>query len=266
MAELFRAGDRPIGSWTAMSLLSPEPAAVHFASLVPATAEERISLLGAVSPFAAAIPPAEQSVARRILQVPRLELDAGPWAVPARDEWGKRATAMVLLRGVLVRELALGGRSAAELFGAGDVIDPWSRPSGALPFAIRWSALVPATIAVLDARFQVAAHRWPGLSAVLRAGRGARAERLAGRTALLQLPRVEQRVLALMWEWADRFGRVCPDGIVFSLPVTHELLGRLVAARRPTVSLALAGLAEAGSLRRREHGDWVLSPTSDGAF
>jgi hypothetical protein len=69
-----------------------------------------------------------------------------------------------------------------------------------------------------------------------------------------------------MWEWADRFGRVCPDGIVFSLPVTHELLGRLVAARRPTVSLALAGLAEAGSLRRREHGDWVLSPTSDGAF
>jgi hypothetical protein len=248
-----------------MSLLSPTPASPLELAVAEHVPAPRVSLLNAGS-FAAAIPPDEQNMARRILRLPRLDLDAGTWPVPLRDEWGGRATAMVVLRGTLVRELGLGGRSAAELFGRGDIIDPWSRPSGALPFAVAWSSIEPATVAVLDARFQMAARRWPGLSAVLRAGRAARAERLAGRTALLQLPRVEQRVLGLMWDWADRFGTVCRDGIVVSLPLTHEMLGRLVAARRPTISLALAGLAEAGSLRRRHDGTWLLDPTSDGAF
>jgi DNA-binding IclR family transcriptional regulator len=46
---------------------------------------------------------------------------------------------------------------------------------------------------------------------------------------------------------------------VVELPVTHAALGRLVGAKRPTVSLALKSLAEAG-LVRQCGSRWVLAP------
>ena len=51
---------------------------------------------------------------------------------------------------------------------------------------------------------------------------------------------------------ADRWGRVTPDGIVVDLALTHELIGHLVGGRRPTVTLALAELAESGRARPQE--------------
>jgi CRP-like cAMP-binding protein len=68
--------------------------------------------------------------------------------------------------------------------------------------------------------------------------------------AISQLPRVELRVLALLWQLADRWGRVTPLGVEIDLELTHEALGRLIGAQRPTVSLALADLAEAGAVTR----------------
>jgi CRP-like cAMP-binding protein len=47
------------------------------------------------------------------------------------------------------------------------------------------------------------------------------------------------------------------DGVHLNLPVTHETLGNLIAARRPSVSAALGGLAERGLVRRDGDG-WVL--------
>jgi Mn-dependent DtxR family transcriptional regulator len=48
-----------------------------------------------------------------------------------------------------------------------------------------------------------------------------------------------------------------PDGIVVPLRLTHETLGALVAARRPSVTSALGRLADAGLLRRGD-GVWLL--------
>jgi hypothetical protein len=42
------------------------------------------------------------------------------------------------------------------------------------------------------------------------------------------------------------------------LALTHRILGQLVGARRPTVSTALAELAERGELIRRPDGSWLL--------
>jgi hypothetical protein len=48
------------------------------------------------------------------------------------------------------------------------------------------------------------------------------------------------------------------DGARVAAPLTHALLGDLVAARRPSVSTALGRLTEAGVVRRV--GDaWILS-------
>ena len=49
-----------------------------------------------------------------------------------------------------------------------------------------------------------------------------------------------------------------PSGVVVPLSLTHELLGRLVGARRPTVSLALKALIDRGALVRRQDRSWLL--------
>jgi CRP-like cAMP-binding protein len=76
--------------------------------------------------------------------------------------------------------------------------------------------------------------------------------------AIAQHPRLEDRLLLLFWELADRFGHMHPDGVHLDLPLTHEVLSHLAAARRPSVSGALSRLADTGSLRRAGRG-WVLA-------
>jgi hypothetical protein len=93
-------------------------------------------------------------------------------------------------------------------------------------------------------------------AAMLRASR--RAERLAVHQAISQLPRVEQRVLTVLWYLAERWGRVTADGVVVALPLSHGALGRIVGARRPTVSLAVKELVSQDLLARRADGAWLL--------
>jgi CRP/FNR family cyclic AMP-dependent transcriptional regulator len=82
------------------------------------------------------------------------------------------------------------------------------------------------------------------------------------RAAIVGLPRVEERVLALFWQLADRWGVVRPEGVVVQLPLTHALIGQLVGAQRPTVSLALQSLADDGLLLRGDIGAWTLDHES----
>lgn len=70
-------------------------------------------------------------------------------------------------------------------------------------------------------------------------------------------PVPEVRLHVLMWHLAERMGRVRPDGVHLALPITHETLGHLVAARRPSVSAALGQLSQRG-LRDRNGDGWVL--------
>ena len=94
------------------------------------------------------------------------------------------------------------------------------------------------------------------------AGAAARLRRQALHRAVSQLPRVDERLLAMLWLLAERWGRVGPDGVVVELALTHELLGRLIGARRPTVTMAVGQLIEAGHVRRRLDRGYVLAPGS----
>ena len=67
----------------------------------------------------------------------------------------------------------------------------------------------------------------------------------------------------LLWHLAARWGKVEPAGIRLSLPLTHRLLGQLVGAERPSVSHALARLAEAGLVTGRGD-EWHLHGTARG--
>jgi CRP/FNR family transcriptional regulator, cyclic AMP receptor protein len=76
--------------------------------------------------------------------------------------------------------------------------------------------------------------------------------------AIVHHQRVTDRLLLTLWHLAERWGRVHPDGIVVPLPLGHERLGQLVGAHRASVTTALGELTRAGSVSRREDGDWVL--------
>jgi CRP-like cAMP-binding protein len=229
------------------------------------SADAHIALLAADAGFGRGIPAPDLGLAERVLVLPRLDLDAGAWTPPARADG--HAPLALLVDGLVGRHVGVGERVATQLLGPGDVFDPWTGSTDdLLPRSVRWSALAPATIAVLDGRFATAAQRWPELSGTAQARLAAVGERLAVHLAICQLPRVEQRVLALMWHLAERFGRVAPDGVVVGLRLTHRMIGELVGAQRPTVSLALASMLEDGLVARRDDGTLVLDAASRGVF
>jgi hypothetical protein len=86
-----------------------------------------------------------------------------------------------------------------------------------------------------------------------------RAQRLAVTQAISQLNRVEERLVALFWHLAERWGRVAAGGVAVPLALSHRLIGELVGARRPTVSTALAELARNDEIVRRDDGTWMLT-------
>ena len=59
---------------------------------------------------------------------------------------------------------------------------------------------------------------------------------------------------------ADGWGTVTSDGIVVPFELTHELLGRLIGARRPTVTVAVRALEDDRKLLRTDDGSWLLTP------
>lgn len=66
--------------------------------------------------------------------------------------------------------------------------------------------------------------------------------------------------MALIWQLAESWGRVTPAGTRVPLSLSHEVLGGLVGARRPTVTLALSKLAKQGSLIRQGDEWLILEP------
>ena len=215
------------------------------------------SLLVVDPELGASLEPEQAAVVRRRLLVPLLVVEPGSWQ-PGTDGGADEAFAYVVVEGLLRREAALHDRRATELFGPGDAIDARAVADGSVPISLRWAADERAVLAVLDARFTTAARYWPALGLELHRRMAAQAARTSVLLAIAQLGRVDLRVLAVLWHLADRWGVVTSGGVVVPLRLTHALLGRLVGAQRPTVTLALSQLGETGDVVRRDDGAFVL--------
>lgn len=219
-----------------------------------------IELIGAWPEMAGFVPSADLDLARHVLVAP---------VVTATDEdlfdvLGPRARgafAFLLAEGVVLKTTVLAGRSALEVLGPGDLLAPPLSAAHQVesPAVSRYTAHGRVSVAVFDDRFRQAARRWPGLSDCLHDRLGRQTHRASRQLAILHLPRVEDRIVALFAELAERFGRMTPEGIVIDLPLTHQAIGDLVGSRRPTVSLALQTLAENGVLERRDDNRWHLA-------
>jgi CRP/FNR family cyclic AMP-dependent transcriptional regulator len=238
----------------------PEPG--YDGASTSASPARTVSLLRVDAELRDAVPPGERRFAERVLIAPRRTLDGGAWASEMLAGDIARPVAALLLRGVVTHEVVLAGRCNAHLLGPGDLFRPWRSVGTSLPASARWTATGGAEVAVLDERFLLATRRWPMLSAQIYERLAEQVELAAHRAAILGLPRVEDRVLALFWQLADRWGVVRPDGVVVRLSLTHALIGHLVGAQRPTVSLALLRLAREGLLRRTDGAGWLLAHDS----
>src|SRR4051795_13624921 len=230
-----------------------------------ANRRSRVALLQVDAGLRAAIPELERPLAERAVLVPCHELGPGQWRTESLGEDGDTLAALVV-RGLGTRQITIAGRRSAELLGPGDVFRPWASADPVIPAESRWAPGSRVGVAVLDGRFLAAARRWPQLFTVVHERLAEQLERAAGRAAIMALPRVEQRVLGLFWQLADRWGKVRPEGVVVELGLTHELIGQLIGAQRPTVSLALQALAGEGVLQRAARGPWLLAHDSRNAL
>ncbi|MDQ6818065.1 MAG: Crp/Fnr family transcriptional regulator [Actinomycetota bacterium] len=169
---------------------------------------------------------------------------------------------LLILDGVVAASVQVGDRTTAELIGAGDLIQPWDDEDAELVCEIGWRALLPTRFALLNAGFTQRAQPWPQITAALLRRAGKRTRRLNVQRAIAAQPRLEVRLALLMWHLAARWGKVEPGGVRLRLPLTHQLLGWLISAERPSVSHALARLAHAG-LVSGQAGEWHLHGSVD---
>jgi hypothetical protein len=187
------------------------------------------------------------------------ELRYPPGSGFGRGDEIPRGFGFLLLDGLIIRRTGVEGRFGAELLGEGDLLRPWQDQydSPALALEIGWTVLEPARLAVLDEDFvhRVVAYPELGPAMVERAMR--RARNLVVNMAIVHQARVDVRLHMLLWHLAGRWGRVRSEGTVLRMRLTHAVLADLVAARRPTVTTAIAELVRAG-LVRSSGDEWIL--------
>ena len=218
-----------------------------------------IAVLEADPDLCEGLTPQEREIARRHSAARVRMLPEGEWRPD--DEFAEPypRIGVLVIDGLVTRELTVAGRTTTELLGAGDLLRPWDQDAGldGLPFEVRWFIHEPARFAVLDRRFAALVARWPPLIEALMRRSVHRARWLSFQLAISQVTRVDGRLLMLFWQLAERWGKVGPDGVRLPLRLTHQTLGKLVGARRPSVTTALSGLARAHLVERTPYG-WLL--------
>ncbi len=165
---------------------------------------------------------------------------------------------LLILDGLVAFETHVGDRIATELIGTGDLVQPSAhRADELLERTDAWRILWPTRFAMLDSEFADRVRPWPQIVRALLRRASRRTADIDAMRAIACHPRLEVRLDLLFWHLAARWGRVEPAGIRLTLPLTHRLLGQLVAAERPSISHALGRLASAG-LVTGTAGDWHL--------
>jgi hypothetical protein len=202
----------------------------------------------------------EFETARRCAIACLVSFAAGAWSVHPDGFDHSGSLGLLLIDGLLIREVTVGDYTCAELLGPGDVLQPWHRvgPDRSVATDVEWEVVEPATTAVLDREFALRVARWPEITAAITRRVMQRAHWLAFHLAVCGLRRVDDRLIIVLWHFADRWGTVTPEGVKLNVRLTHEVLAAVIGARRPSVSTALRRLTEQGRIRPRARSGWLL--------
>jgi CRP/FNR family transcriptional regulator, cyclic AMP receptor protein len=219
-----------------------------------------ISIVDADPDLGELLDSAERERARRETVTRMRRLSPGKWIALDAFEPDVHHQGFLVVDGLLSREVEVLGRRCVELIGDADVLRPWGwDPTGSHVSAeVEWVVLEPTRMAVLDHALVSQMNPWPQLGLELFARGTRRAHWLAVALAISHHPRVDDRLLLTLWQVAERWGRVRPDGISVPLPLSHERLATIVGAHRPAVTTAMGELTRAGLVSRGGDRYWVL--------
>ncbi len=218
-----------------------------------------VRLLDADPELARDLDPTAWAEAQRLAVVRHVELGPGELSLDPRRP------PLLLLAGAVLRQTWVGGHAAAELLGPGDVVHGHGVGDSVVVERVEWTVHLPVRAAVLDERMGAITRRWPTIGARMADRLSEQHARTGTLAAITQLPRVDLRVLGLLWHLAERWGRVTPEGLLLPMRLTHRTIGRLIGAQRPTVTLAVGQLVAVGAIKGPQPGGgWVLKVGPDG--
>jgi CRP/FNR family transcriptional regulator, cyclic AMP receptor protein len=219
-----------------------------------------VRLLVAEPELAEGLPPSTAEAATRALAVPIIEVGEGDERLLERDpDPSSGLLGLLVLEGLLLREVEIPGTAHADLIGDGDLVLPGGLETASGTCTVGWRVLEPTRLAVLDRHFLTRVQEWPQVLARLTERALRRNLELGCLSAIRNQTRVDDRIHRLLWHYADRWGRVTRDGVSIQLPLTHEYVGKLVGAHRPSVTSAIGMLERRGLLHRPSPGTWLLT-------
>ncbi len=223
-----------------------------------AEAGEFVLILEEEPDLATGLSAEDRLVATRAFQARVIVANRPRWDPPLFDP--ATTYGLLLLDGLLGRRLRLGPAVGTELLSAGDILRPWDEPTlwGMIPPELDWRVFRPTRLAVLDERITTLIGRRPQL-VVNFSGRLLRRTRsVAYIMALSHHTRVEEKLLATLWHLASNWGRVTAEGVIVPFRVSHEVLGEILGAQRPSVTMALRRLQDQNLVRRGPNGGYIL--------
>jgi CRP/FNR family transcriptional regulator, cyclic AMP receptor protein len=203
----------------------------------------------------------EELALARAAAVAREDLiETGEWNGASQYPEAAGHLGLLILDGLMARCVDLGNRSSAELLGPGDLLRPWVAiaANSSIPLESHWTVVDPVRVAVLDRAFTRRMAPYPEVIGSCLDRVMLRSRWLVFHLAVCHLKRIETRLLVVLWHFADRWGRVRPDGVVVPIRVTHQLLAAVIGAQRPSVTSALSRLRRSGAVERLPDGTWLL--------
>lgn len=181
------------------------------------------------------------------------------WEPPRLDP--ETSYGLLVLDGLLGRRVRVGRAVSTELLGSGDILRPWVEPClwNLIPPKFEWRVFRPTRLAVLDARITRLIGQRPELIISFSGRVFRRAQYAEYIMAVTRFRHVEHRLLATLWHLASNWGYVTPEGVGMPFHLTHEVLGEIIGARRPSVTTAMQRLQRRGHIAPALNGGYVLA-------
>ena len=219
-----------------------------------------VRLLDAEPSLARGIERRRLDEARESLVAEVRKVEAGTWEEAHRTPASPLFLGYLILEGGFTREVMLSGRPSLELLGPGDLIRPWVVPRALELMLVtdEWSSISTGHIAIINEDFHRQAQAFPSILTVLMDRVVARARWLGFHLALVQLPRIDHRLLLTFRYLAERWGVESPSGVRIPIRLSHRNIAAMIGARRPKVSSALSILGEKGLIKQDKDGTWTF--------
>ena len=204
------------------------------------------------------LPPNVRRAATELLRARVIVVNRPRWQPPELDP--RTTYGLLVLDGLIGRRIRVGRAVSTELLSAGDILRPWEEPClwNLIPPEVDWRVFRPTRVAILDERITKLICARPELAIAFSGRLYRRARHAEYIMAISHLPKVEHKLLATLWHLASNWGRVTPEGVYIPFRLTHEVLGEILGAKRPSVTTAMTHLQRRGEVAIGAGGGYLL--------